>query len=138
MIMGHGGYMGPDLSNAGMSHSWKQLKQALLDPGSLPQAGYQGATVLTQDGSRISGIVKDNTNYSVAIQDADGNLHLLLMQDIREITYRSVLLMPADYGRRLTAKEIGDVLAFLSRQSVRPVRVARSHSSSAASGSDSE
>jgi putative heme-binding domain-containing protein len=123
MILGHGGFMGPDLSNIGMSHSVKQLRQALIDPKSRSRAGYQGATVLTKEGSRITGIIKDHTNYSVAIQDVDGNLHLLSMQDIREITNRSGSLMPDDYDRRLTAKEIEDVLAFLSRQSVRPVKV---------------
>lgn len=123
MILGHGGFTGPDLSNVGMSHSWKQLKQALADPTSRSRAGYQGAMVLTKGGSRINGIIKDDTNYSVAIQDGDGNLHLLSMHDIREITYRSGSLMPGDYDRRLTAEDMEDVLAFLSRQSVRPVRV---------------
>lgn len=123
MILGHGGFAGPDLSNIGMARSWKQLRQALVDPKSRSRAGYQGVTVLTKGGSRITGIIKDNTNYSVAIQDVDGNLHLLSMLDIREITYRTSSLMPDDYNRRLTAKEIDDVLAFLSRQSVRPVRV---------------
>jgi len=123
MILGKGGLTGPDLSNIGMSHSWKQLRQALVDPKSRPREGYQGAMVLTEGGSRITGIMKDQTNYSVAIQDVDGNLHLLSMQDIREITYRSGSLMPDDYDRRLTAKEMDDVLAFLSRQSVRPVKV---------------
>jgi putative heme-binding domain-containing protein len=128
-ILGHGGFTGPDLSNIGMSHSWKQLKQALVDPKSRSRAGYQGAVVLTKGGSRITGIIKDNTSYSVAIQDVTGNLHLFSMQDIREIIYRSGSLMPDDYDRRLTAKEMDDLLAFLSRQSVRPVRV---QSSSAA------
>ena len=122
-ILGQGGFLGPDLSNIGMSHSWKQLKQALLDSKSRSRTGYQGASVLTQGGGRITGIIKDQTNYSVAIQDANGNLHLLLMRDVREITLRNGSLMPDDYDRRLTAKEIEDVLAFLSRLSVRPVTV---------------
>jgi cytochrome c oxidase cbb3-type subunit III len=128
MILGHGGFTGPDLSNIGMSHSWKQLRQALLDPKSRSRAGYQGVVAVTKGGSRITGIMKDQTHYSAAILDGDGNLHLLSMRDIREITYRSGSLMPDDYDRRLTAKEIEDVLAFLSRQSVRPVTV---HSSTA-------
>jgi putative heme-binding domain-containing protein len=123
MILGHGGMTGPDLSNIGMSRSWKQLRQALTDPQSRTRAGYQGATVVTVKGSRIAGIIKDQTNYSLALQDAEGNLHLLSMRDIREITYRKGSLMPDDYDRRLTAKELDDVLAFLGRQSIRPVRV---------------
>ena len=122
MIKGHGGFTGPDLSNIGMSRSYKQLRQALVDPKSRSRAGYQGATVLTTRGVRITGILKDNTNYSVVIQDAGGNLHLLPMLEIREMTLRNGSLMPDDYTRRLAGKELGDLLAFLSRQSVRPVR----------------
>lgn len=118
MILGRGGFMGPDLSNIGMSRSWKQLRQALLNPESRSRTGYQGVTVVTMKGLRITGIVKDNTNYSMAILDAVGHLHLLSMRNIREIIYRRDSLMPDDYDRLLTPKEIEDLLAFLSRQSV--------------------
>jgi putative heme-binding domain-containing protein len=123
MILGRGGVLGPDLSNIGMSRSWKQLKRALLDPKSRSRAGFQGVTVVTTRGPQITGIVKDNTNYSVEVQDAEGNLHLLPMQDVRELIFRRGSLMPGDYDRRLTPKEIDDVLAYLSRQSLRPIRV---------------
>jgi len=133
-ILGRGGSTGPDLSNVGMSHSWKQLRQALVDPKSRSREGYQGATVLTKSGARLTGILKDHTNYSLAIQDAQGNLHLLSMQDVREVALQPGSLMPDDYNRRLTAKELEDVLAFLSRQSVRPVK-APSSSTDPAKGS---
>lgn len=120
MILGEGGFMGPDLSNIGMSRSWKQLRRALLDPNSRTREGYQGVTVLTLAGARITGILKDQTNYSAVVQDAAGNLHLLWARDIRQITLRSGSLMSDDYRRRLTPTEIDDLLAFLSRQSVRP------------------
>jgi len=122
MILGEGGFIGPDLSNIGMSHSWKQLRRALLDPNSRTREGYQGVTVLTREGAQITGILKDQTNYSAVVQDADGNLHLLWMRDVRQITLRNGSLMPDDYSRRLTPTEIDDLLAFLSRQSVRAER----------------
>ena len=128
MILGRGGFMGPDLSNIGMSHSSKQLRQALLDPNSRSRAGYQGVTAVTTTGERITGILKDITNYSLAIQGTQGSLYLLSMQHIREIVYRRDSLMPDHYDQRLTSKEINDVLAFLSRQSVRPVKVRASFS----------
>jgi cytochrome c oxidase cbb3-type subunit 3 len=123
MILGHGGFIGPDLSNIGMSHSWKQLQQALRDPKTRSREGYEGATIATKAGARISGVIKDHTNYSLALLDASGNLHLLPMQEIREITLRKDSLMPDDYDRALTPKEIENLLAFLSRQSVRPIKL---------------
>lgn len=122
MILGHGGYLGPDLSNAGMSHSWNQLRQALLDASSRSTPGYQGVTVITTTGAQITGIAKYDTNYSLAVLDAGGNLHLLPMQDVRKLTFQKGSLMPDDYQRRLTPDEINDVVAFLSRQSVRTIK----------------
>ena len=123
MILGRGGFLGPDLSNIGMSRSWNQLRQALLDSNSRSTSGYQGVTVITAAGPPITGIVKYRTNYSVGVQDAGGNLHLLPMHDVRELLFRKGSLMPDDYPRRLTPGEIDDVVAFLSRQSVRPIKI---------------
>jgi putative heme-binding domain-containing protein len=122
MIMGRGGFLGPDLSNIGMTRSWKQIRQALLDPDTRSMTGYQGVTVVPTVGAPITGIVKYDTNYSLAVQDAEGNLHLLTMHDVRKLIFRKGSLMPDDYARRLTPGEIDDVVAFLSRQSVRPIK----------------
>ncbi len=118
-ILGRGRFVGPDLSNAGMTHSWKQLRDALLDPASRSRVGFQGVTVTTRSGELTSGVLRNNTNYSLQVQDMRGNLHLFLMQDVREVKYKTKSLMPDDYDRRLTSQEIEDLLAFLSRQALR-------------------
>jgi len=114
--------LGPDLSNIGMSRSWHQLTQSLLDPKSRSQAGFQGVTIVTSKGTKITGIAKYHSNYSLVVQDIEGDLHSLPMQDVRDLIFRKGSLMPDDNGQRLTPKEIDDVVAFLSRQSVRPIR----------------
>lgn len=119
-ILGRGHFVGPDLSNAGMTRSWKQLRDALLDPVSRSRVGFQGVTVMTRSGEVTSGVLRNNTNYSLQVQDVRGNLHLFLMQDVREVKYKTKSLMPDDYDRRLTSQEIEDLLAFLSRQALRP------------------
>ena len=119
MILGQGGYLGPDLSNVGMAHSYAQLKKALLDANARSNSGYQGITVVTNSGQEITGVAKYQTNYSLAILDAGGHLHLLSMNDVRKLTLQNSSLMP-DYRQRLTSQEVEEVLAFLSRQSVRP------------------
>jgi cytochrome c oxidase cbb3-type subunit III len=129
MLLGRGGMLGPDLSNIGMSRSWHQLNQALIDPKSRSQSGFQGVTVVTTKGTKITGIAKYSTNYSLVVQDADGNLYPLSVQDVRELISRKGSLMPDDYGQRLTPKEIDDVVAFLSRQSVRPIKTQSSTAS---------
>ncbi|HZT32961.1 MAG TPA: c-type cytochrome [Bryobacteraceae bacterium] len=118
-IRGRGGVLGPDLSNIGRTRSYAQLREALLDPDAHPTEGFRGVSVLTKDGRTISGVAKDNTNYSIAVLDAQGNLHLLWKKDLREVTFHQKSLMPHDYKQRLSRDQMQDLLAFLGRQSVR-------------------
>jgi hypothetical protein len=45
----------------------------------------------------------------------DGALHLFSRDELGEIVYEPGSLMPSDYEDRLTAKEMQDLVAFLSR-----------------------
>ena len=121
MIRGRGGYVGPDLSNIGMGRSYRLLKEALLEPSARLALGFQAVSVTTGDGRKINGVAKNNTNYSIQVLDAKGELHLLEKKDLREVVFHTQSLMPGDYGKRLTAAEVENVLAFLSRQSLRPL-----------------
>ncbi|MEO7143094.1 MAG: c-type cytochrome [Bryobacteraceae bacterium] len=119
-VLGQGGFLGPDLSNAGEAHSVKQLRQALLDTKSHSIAGWEGATVVTTRGETIAGVARNHTNYSIQLVDAKGDLHLLTMDQVRHIAWHDGSIMPADYAARLTKVEIENVLAYLSRRAVRP------------------
>jgi len=120
MIRGRGGYLGPDLSNIGRARTLPQLQESLVTPNAKITEGFRGVTVTMRDGKNISGVAKDNTNYAIAVLDAKGELHRLLKQDLREVVFRGKSLMPADYKQKLSSDEIGNLLAFLSRQSLRP------------------
>ena len=132
MILGQGGYLGPDLSNEGLTRSWKQLRDALLDAKSRSIAGYEGVTAVTKEGAKIIGIARNHTNYSLDIQDATGELHLLSVRDLRNVNFDSQSIMPADYDKRLTPSEIDDVLAYSA------VKWSLSRPSSAAGRMDGE
>jgi putative heme-binding domain-containing protein len=119
-IAGHGGAIGPDLSDAGKANPLMKLRESVLDPNAFVAEGYKTVKVITADGREIAGVAKDNTNYSIVVLDARGELHLLMKNDLRTVTFSQKSLMPADYETRLTAAELEDLLAFLSRQAGRP------------------
>ena len=52
--------------------------------------------------------------------DSKGELHLIAKDKVRDTLFRTRSLMPEDYGQRLTADELANVVAFLGSQSVRP------------------
>jgi cytochrome c oxidase cbb3-type subunit III len=120
-IRGRGGKLGPDLTNAGAMRPLPQLRQDILDPDAGGAAGYRTVNVVLRSGAKLQGVARNFTNYSLQLQDADGNLRLLSMADIREMTLARGSSMPKDYGKRLTAQELDDLLAYLSRQSARPI-----------------
>jgi putative heme-binding domain-containing protein len=119
-ILGRGGMLGPDLSNIGALRPVDQLRQAIVDPDADGFPGYRGVTAVTKSGKTIQGVARNRTNYSVTILDNKGNLHTLPAGEISEMKLSEHSPMPSDYRKRLTRQEIDNVIAFLSRQSVRP------------------
>jgi cytochrome c oxidase cbb3-type subunit III len=119
-IRGSGGGLGPDLTNIGATRALSQLREAILDPESLGAAQYRGVEVLLKNGKRLKGVARNRTNYSLQLQDKDGNMHLIDMLDVTEMKLSDGSPMPRNYKDRLNADEIDNLLAYLREQSVRP------------------
>jgi putative heme-binding domain-containing protein len=119
-IRGKGGMLGPDLSNIGAQRPVDRLRQAILDPDGDGFRGYTAVVATLKDGRVLRGVARNRTNYSVQILDEQGQLHLLEMPELRTVELGKHSPMPGDYKQRLSRQEITDLVAFLSRQSVRP------------------
>lgn len=131
MIRGRGGFLGPDLSNAGATERLDELRRGILNPDSLSREGYWPVILKTADGRSIDAVAKNYSNWSIQVLDKNGNLHLLRGAAMKRVVFKSGSWMPGDYSKRLTPQEIQDLLAFLSRQSARPeasTQPARPHS----------
>ena len=119
MIRGRGGFLGPDLTVAGVTNTIAQLREAFLDANRRTSEGYRPVTLETAEGKKISGVARNNSNYSIQMIDKDGNLHLLAKQNLRSIDFPRKSWMPDDFADRLSEEEVQNVLAFLSRQATR-------------------
>jgi putative heme-binding domain-containing protein len=116
MLNGRGGLVGPDLSNIAAERSVRFLEESLTKPKPHIPRGYQPVRAITADGQEIRGVLKNEHNFSLQLLDIKGKLHLLSRSEIREIEYEQQSLMPTNYDKTLSAKELNDLLAFLSRQ----------------------
>lgn len=123
-VLGKGGKIGPDLSDAGGSRSTAVLRGAIEDPGSNGSKGFEKARVVLKNGKTIEGVLKNRNNYSLQMLDARGELHLLLMTEVRELNVAKNSAMPANYKSRLSAAEINALVAYLAKQTARPVQAA--------------
>ena len=74
-----------------------------------------------KSGQALEGVLKNRNNYSLQLLDARGELHLLLVKDVRELTVSKNSMMPANYKTRFNAAEIDGLVAYLAKQTGRPV-----------------
>jgi putative heme-binding domain-containing protein len=118
MIRGQGGLLGPDLSNIGGERTVSEIRESILKPSlSLPNK-YRGVTVVTESGERINGTLRNRDSFSLQIMDREGQFRFFLTLELREIVLEEKSLMPDNIGSLLSAEELQNLLAFLSRQFV--------------------
>ncbi|HEY7286589.1 MAG TPA: PQQ-dependent dehydrogenase, methanol/ethanol family [Vicinamibacterales bacterium] len=125
-VNGRGGSVGPDLSTAAR-HGATALRRKLTDPAA-PIATGRGAppppqmiVARTKDGREIRGVRRNEDTFSVQLVDAAGALHLLDKSALASYRVENTSMMPADYGKRLSAAELTDVLAYLGTRRDRTV-----------------
>ena len=113
MVHGTGGFIGPDLSDYGAAHSADDIRNAILDADK--RAGFRKALAkaTTKDGQHLSGLVRNEDNFSVQLQSLDGTFHLLEKSKLAELTFESTPLMPGDYNSKLTQEELRQLVDYL-------------------------
>ena len=124
-IQGRGGSLGPDLTNIAAMRAMPQLRDAILDPDAEITSGYESVAVALKNGKTLRGVARNRTNYSLQLQESDGNLHLLSMSEVTRINLTKGSLMPKDLSKRLGSQEIDNIVAYLSKQSLRPVEISK-------------
>jgi len=121
---GAGGVLGPDLSNVGRDRQPAQIEQALRDPGGAPAAqggrggrggrggavSYKAVTVRLRNGQTLRGIAKNESAFDLQLLDTDGKLHLLLKDQVAEVTREKSLMPKVD----ASAEEMRNLVAYLS------------------------
>jgi cytochrome c oxidase cbb3-type subunit III len=113
MVNGKGGFIASDLSLYGSHETIDQIRGVITDPkGKLP-ARSNATTVVTRGGERITGIVRSNDNFSIALQTLDGAFHFLQKSDLQEIDLGAHSLMPDNYASTLSSHELNDVISYI-------------------------
>jgi putative heme-binding domain-containing protein len=112
MVQGQGGFAGPDLTYDS-SMSAKTIREGIVSPTRVVRRGYKRAVLTMRDGKRMQGLLRNEDNFSVQLQDEDGQYHFFQKSDLQSLEYVKEPLMPTDYGTRLTASEIDDLVSFL-------------------------
>lgn len=110
---GHGGDVGPDLSQIGGKFDRVHLVESVLEPSAQILEGYRTTTLELQDGRVVSGIVKEETAEAIALADATGRRRTIRKADVEDRRLDKVSLMPDGFGRSLSPAEFTDLIAYL-------------------------
>ena len=91
------------------------IRAAIINPNKDldPRRGL--VTVALADSNRLTGLARNEDNFSLQLQTPDGTFHLLNKADILRLTYDGKSAMPADYGSTLSTTELNDLVSFLLR-----------------------
>jgi putative heme-binding domain-containing protein len=116
VVAGEGAQVGPDLTDVAALQTTEYIFESIMNPSAkIASGGYEPILLQMKDGSRISGIIVEETETSMTIKDKEGNVTPVNRADIeRERRYPDEpSIMPGNYGELLTVQQVADLIAFL-------------------------
>jgi cytochrome c oxidase cbb3-type subunit 3 len=126
-MSGYGRFVSTDLTDFAATHDPNEIQGAILNPRGAEATGQTAAAVTTIAGDRFSGQIRNESNSSIQIQDAEGRFYLFAKSSLRSIERSTGPAMPTNYQQELSTKEIEDLVSYIVHQTSTP-EVARGHS----------
>jgi cytochrome c oxidase cbb3-type subunit III len=129
MVRGKGGFLAEDLSEYAAGRSVGAIRAAIVNPGASAERGGHLASVALSDGTKYEGVMRAQNNFTVVLQTKDGAFHSISRDRIATLGISKEPLMPGDYGKTLTTKELNDVVSYLieSAKPMKPMRVGKDY-----------
>jgi len=113
-IAGGGGKIGPDLVSLGASAPVDYIIESLLEPSKKIKEGYHTISVITKDGSAVSGTLVREGGGSIVVRDGTGKEIEIADGRIQQKVVVPVSLMPAGLTASLKRHEFVDLVAFMA------------------------
>lgn len=112
MASGRGGFIAPDLSAYGQTHTAEQIKSAITNLAARDSVKPM-VTATVANGDSFQGIIRNEDNFSLQLQSEDGAFHFLSKADLKTIERGQGSIMPSDYSSRLSAAQLNDIVSYL-------------------------
>jgi cytochrome c oxidase cbb3-type subunit 3 len=114
MVRGEGGFFASDLTTYSRGRSPEVIHDAIVFPNRNLDPHNRTVVVTLSDGKTIEGIARNEDNFSIQMLRKDGAFFLLNKSELKSLLYREESPMPADYGTRLSAVEVENLVNFLN------------------------
>jgi len=112
-----GQFVAEHLLGFARDHQAGEIRNAILNPAGGQQ---ETATVVARDGRKFSGMIRNEDNTSLQLQDGDGRFYLLMKSSLASVQRKTGELMPVDYGQRLNTTKIDDLVGYILREARAP------------------
>jgi cytochrome c oxidase cbb3-type subunit III len=102
-----------DLAGFARDHPEDEIRDAILKPA---EGQQEVATAVARNGQKFSGMIRNEDNSSLQLQDGDGRFYLLMKSSLVSVQRETGKSMPADYGQKLSPAEIDDLVGYIQRE----------------------
>lgn len=119
MMNGAGGFLGADLSNYGASQSPAEIRNKILNINRDPDPRLRTVVVDLRNGRVLTGLARNEDNFSLQLQSLDGSFHLLNKSDILHQEVQPITPMPSCYDSLLSSAELDDLVKYLVHEAER-------------------
>jgi cytochrome c oxidase cbb3-type subunit III len=113
MVQGEGGFLGRDLTAYGAALSPAEIRSNIIEPLDSTNRANRLFAVSLRSSEKITGVIRNEDNFSMQLQSVDGAFHFLSRQDVASVEMLPDPIMPADYGKTLTPAEVDDLVNYL-------------------------
>jgi cytochrome c oxidase cbb3-type subunit 3 len=117
---GEGHFLSTDLSDFAYDHDANDIRVAIANLQEQQVPPQTLARVMDKSGQQFAGVIRNESNSSLQIQDTDGQYHLFLKSDLRSVQRSPAPSMPGDYQQKLSPTEIEDLVSYIVQQSPSP------------------
>jgi putative heme-binding domain-containing protein len=113
VVEGHGGVIGPVLTEIGAQRGPAYLRESLIKPAASHPPGYLVVRAVPASGAEVRGIRVNEDVFWVEIRDQAGAVHTLRKSELSRLDREiDASLMPS-YESRLTTPQLDDLIAYL-------------------------
>jgi cytochrome c oxidase cbb3-type subunit 3 len=109
-----GSSIGPNLTRSGRQRSVEYLRESVVTPDAYITPASATITVVTRDGRKIVGVERGFDNFWAALTDLSGRYYSFQRDEVTSITREDRSLMPSNYGRLFSDRELENLIAFLA------------------------
>jgi putative membrane-bound dehydrogenase-like protein len=95
-------------------HPKSKILQKMLDPNSSVEGNYRQYTVTTKAGRIVNGLLASETKTALEIVDTEAKRHVVLRDDIDEMTASNRTIMPEGFEKQLSKDDFVNLLEFLT------------------------